>query len=131
MQLGDGLLTPVVHGADRLSAAEIGAAVRELHAAAEANRLRGEDLQGATFTVSNLGMHGVDRFSAIVNPPAVAILAVGRLTADVVAVDGEPAVRSVLQVTLSCDHRVVDGVLGARFLAALDEVIQAPASLDP
>ena len=131
MQLGDGLLTPVVHGADRLSAAEIGAAVRELHAAAEANRLRGEDLQGATFTVSNLGMHGVDRFSAIVTPPAVAILAVGRLTADVVAVDGEPAVRSVLQVTLSCDHRVVDGVLGARFLAALDEVIQAPASLDP
>jgi pyruvate dehydrogenase E2 component (dihydrolipoamide acetyltransferase) len=131
MQLEDGLLTPVVHGADRLSAAEIGAAVRELHAAAGASRLRTEDLQGATFTVSNLGMHGVDRFSAIVNPPAVAILAVGRLAADVVAVDGEPAVRAVIRVTLSCDHRVVDGVLGARFLTALDEALQDPESLDP
>ena len=131
MQLRDGLLTPVVAGADGLSAAEIGAAVRELHSAAEANRLRAEDLQGATFTVSNLGMHGVDRFSAIVNPPAVAILAVGRLAAEVLVMDGEPAVRSVIQVTLSCDHRVVDGVLGARFLAALDEVLQEPQSLEP
>ncbi|KGE03707.1 dihydrolipoamide acetyltransferase family protein [Pseudohaliea rubra] len=131
MQLEDGLLTPVVKGADGLSVGEISTVVRDLQQAATANRLRAEDLQGATFTISNLGMHGVDRFSAIVNPPAVAILAVGRLATAVLAVDGRAEVRPVVQVTLSCDHRVVDGVLGARFLAALDNIIQAPDTLDP
>ncbi|HKK23319.1 MAG TPA: dihydrolipoamide acetyltransferase family protein, partial [Pseudohaliea sp.] len=131
MQLADGLLTPVVKGAGQLSVGEIAAAVRGLQRAATENRLRAEDLQGATFTISNLGMHGVDRFSAIINPPAVAILAVGRLASAVMPVDGEAAIRSVVQVTLSCDHRVVDGVLGARFLAALDDVVQAPEQLDP
>jgi pyruvate dehydrogenase E2 component (dihydrolipoamide acetyltransferase) len=86
-------------------------------------------VQGGTFTVSNLGMFGVDAFTAIVNGPQAAILAVGRVADRVVAVEGRPAVRPRMHLTLSCDHRVVDGARGARFLATLTELAEEPLRL--
>ena len=85
-------------------------------------------MQGGTFTISNLGMYGVDSFTAIINPPQAAILAVGRIVDRVVGVEGLPAVRPMLTLALSCDHRVVDGARGASFLQALAETIEEPAA---
>ena len=95
---------------------------------ARANRaaLLPDDFAGGTFTISNLGMYGVDAFNAIVNPPQAAILAVARITDRVVAVDGQPAVRPMLTLTLSCDHRAVDGAIAAQFLDALAALIEEP-----
>jgi pyruvate dehydrogenase E2 component (dihydrolipoamide acetyltransferase) len=125
----DGLVVPVVQRADELSLREIAARHQDLVARARAGRLRPEDVRGGTFTLSNLGMYGVDRFSAIINPPQAAILAVGRIAERVVPVNGQPAVRSMMDLTLSCDHRVVDGVRGAQFLATLAELIEEPLAL--
>jgi pyruvate dehydrogenase E2 component (dihydrolipoamide acetyltransferase) len=124
-----GLLTPIVRAANRKSAAEIGAAARDLAARARSGKLTREEITGGTFTVSNLGMFGLDRFDAIINPPQVAILAVGALKPAVLVRDGAPAVGQRLVLTLSCDHRVVDGAVGARFLQRLGELLEAPASL--
>ncbi|EED36412.1 dihydrolipoyllysine-residue acetyltransferase component 3 of pyruvatedehydrogenase complex [Luminiphilus syltensis NOR5-1B] len=128
MQVDSGLITPVVRDAGGKSASEIGAETRRLHEAASSNSLAADDIKGATFTVSNLGMHGIDRFCAIINPPAVAILAVGSVAPRVLP--GSDAPQSSVNVTLSCDHRVVDGVLGAQFLQALHDAVQAPEKLD-
>ncbi|MDR7484679.1 MAG: dihydrolipoamide acetyltransferase family protein [Armatimonadota bacterium] len=124
-----GLVVPVIHDAGRLSVAEIARRRAELVERARAGRLRPDDIQGGTFTISNLGMYGVDAFVAIINPPQAAILAVGRIAGRVVPVDGQPAVRPMMLLCLSCDHRVVDGVRGAQFLAALVDLIEEPASL--
>ncbi|MCY3710030.1 MAG: dihydrolipoamide acetyltransferase family protein [Caldilineaceae bacterium] len=122
----DGLLVPVVHSADRLRVEEIAARRADLVARADSGELTPDDFTGGTFTISNLGMFGVDAFNAIVNPPQAAILAVGRIADRVVAVDGQPAVRPMMTLTLSCDHRAVDGVRAAQFLDALVGMIEEP-----
>jgi pyruvate dehydrogenase E2 component (dihydrolipoyllysine-residue acetyltransferase) len=125
----DGLVVPVVHAADRLRLDEIAERRAELVSAARDGRLRPKDVSGGTFTISNLGMYGVDAFLAIVNAPQAAILAVGRIAERVVPVDGEPAVRPVLTLGLSFDHRVVDGARGAEFLDTLASLVEDPAGL--
>jgi pyruvate dehydrogenase E2 component (dihydrolipoamide acetyltransferase) len=125
----DGLVVPVVHDADRLTLREISERRVQVVEAARAGKLRPDDVQRGTFTVSNLGMYGVDSFQAIVNAPQAAILAVGRIVDRVVPVDGAPAVRPTLSLTLSFDHRVVDGARGAEFLDTLAALAEEPAGL--
>jgi pyruvate dehydrogenase E2 component (dihydrolipoamide acetyltransferase) len=125
----DGLLVPVIPRADVLGLGEIAARRQEIVVRAQSGKLRPDDMQGGTFTISNLGMYGVDSFNAILNPPQAAILAVGRIVDRVVPVAGQPAIRPMLMLSLSCDHRVVDGVRGARFLEALAELIEEPLGL--
>jgi pyruvate dehydrogenase E2 component (dihydrolipoamide acetyltransferase) len=125
----DGLVAPVVHRADALDLAAISARRQEIVDAARGGRLRAEDVQGGTFTISNLGMYGVDGFQAIVNAPQAAILAVGRILERPVAQNGEVVVRPVLTLSVSFDHRVVDGARGAEFLDTLAELIEEPAGL--
>ncbi len=127
----DGLVVPVVHGADRLELREIAARREELVEAARAGKLRPHDVGGGTFTISNLGMYGVDAFSAVLNGPQAAILAVGRIADRVVAVDGHPEVRPMCILTVSFDHRVVDGARAARFLETLADLVEEPAGLVP
>jgi pyruvate dehydrogenase E2 component (dihydrolipoamide acetyltransferase) len=99
---------------------------KDLVTRAQASKLSLDDLSNGTFTVSNLGMYGVDAFNAIVNPPQAAILALGRIADRVVPVDGRPAVQPMMTMTLSCDHRVVDGARGAQFLQTLVSFIEDP-----
>ena len=122
----DGLLVPVVHTADRLRVDEIAARRADLVARANGAGLLPDDFAGGTFTISNLGMYGVDAFNAIVNPPQAAILAVGRIADRVVAENGQPVVRPMMTLTLSCDHRAVDGVRAAQFLDAFVGMIEEP-----
>lgn len=122
----EGLLVPVIHSADRLPVAAIAQRRAALVARASSGELLPDDFAGGTFTISNLGMYGVDAFSAIVNPPQAGILAVGRIAERVVAVEGQPAVRPMLTLTLSCDHRVVDGARAAQFLDTLAGLIEEP-----
>jgi pyruvate dehydrogenase E2 component (dihydrolipoamide acetyltransferase) len=124
-----GLVTPIVRSADGKTVAQIAREVADLAERARHNKLAREDITGGTFTVSNLGMFGIDRFDAIINPPQVAILAVGAGKERVVVRDGQPAVASVATMTLSCDHRVVDGATGAKFLATLKELLENPDRL--
>jgi len=125
----EGLLVPVIHQADRLGLNELAVRRQELVARAQAGRLALDDLRGGTFTLSNLGMYGIDAFNAIVNPPQAAILAVGRISERVVPVDGQPAVQQMMTLTLSCDHRVVDGARGAQFLQTLAGFIEDPLTV--
>ena len=125
----DGLVVPVIHGADTLSLVEIAARREDVVSRAQAGKLRPADIQGGSFTISNLGMYGVDAFSAIVNPPQAAILAVGRITDRVAAVNGQAIVQPTMVLTLSCDHRAVDGARGAQFLGALADLIEEPLAL--
>ncbi len=119
----DGLYPATVYNADSKSPAEIATATAELAAKAQTGKLTKEDISGGSFTVSNLGMYGITQFTAIVNPPMGAILALGKATQQVVVEDGEQRVATVLNATLSCDHRVIDGAVGAQYLAVLGEVI--------
>jgi pyruvate dehydrogenase E2 component (dihydrolipoamide acetyltransferase) len=125
----DALIVPVVHGADRLTLPQISERRRAIAEAARNGRLRPDDVQGGSFTISNLGMYGVDAFQAIVNAPQAAILAVGRTTERPWVVDGSLAVRPVMTVSVSFDHRVVDGARGAEFLDTLASLIEEPAGL--
>jgi pyruvate dehydrogenase E2 component (dihydrolipoamide acetyltransferase) len=125
----DGLVVPVIGGADRLSLDQVARRRAELVERARAGRLRPEDLAGGTFTISNLGMYGIDAFTAIINPPQAAILAVGRIAPRVVPAGARAAVRPMLWLALSCDHRVVDGARGAAFLQTLAELIEEPLGL--
>jgi pyruvate dehydrogenase E2 component (dihydrolipoamide acetyltransferase) len=127
--LDDGLVVPVLHRADTLTLAEIAARREDLVTRAQAGKLRPSDIQGGTFTISNLGMFGVDAFDAIVNPPQAAILAVGRIADRVVALNGQPAVQPTMVLTLSCDHRALDGARGAQFLGALADLIEEPLAI--
>lgn len=124
-----GLIVPVIHTADTLGVAEIAQRRQKIIERSLQGKLRPDDLQGGTFTISNLGMYGIDEFSAIVNPPEAAILAVGRIVERVVPVDGELRVRSMVTLSLSCDHRAVDGVRGAQFLDTLANLIDDPLRL--
>jgi len=125
----DGLVVPVIHRADTLSLGEIAQQRMELLAKAQAGKLRPHDISGGTFTISNLGMYNVDAFNAIINQPQAAILAVGRISERVVAVHGQPAVRPMMILTLSCDHRAIDGARGARFLDSVATLIEEPLGL--
>lgn len=125
----EGLITPVVRGADRKTVGEISREVRELAERARARRLKPEEYTGATFSVSNLGMFGVDEFTAIINPPEAAILAVGAMQPKPVVRDGGVVVRQMMRVTMSCDHRVIDGATGAKFLQTFKKILENPLLL--
>jgi pyruvate dehydrogenase E2 component (dihydrolipoyllysine-residue acetyltransferase) len=124
-----GLVVPVIHRADELSIGDIATARRDLVERAIAGKLRPDDIAGGTFTLTNLGMYNVDAFNAIINAPQAATLAVGRIADRVVPIDGQPAVRPTVILTLSCDHRVVDGARAAMFLDDLANLIQEPWGL--
>lgn len=124
----EALIVPVIHRADQMSLRQITARRKELVERALDNKLKLDDLQGGTFTISNLGMYGVDVFNAIVNPPQAAILAVGRIVEQVVPVNGQPAVQPTMILSLSNDHRVVDGARAAQFLDRLAGFIEDPLS---
>jgi pyruvate dehydrogenase E2 component (dihydrolipoamide acetyltransferase) len=125
----DGLITPVLRDCDAKSLFQIATESRDLVERTRARKLRQQELSGATFSVSNLGMFPVDEFSAIINPPEGAILAVGAIVEEPVVVDGQLAVGKRMRVTLSADHRVMDGAMGARFLADLKATLEAPLTL--
>jgi pyruvate dehydrogenase E2 component (dihydrolipoamide acetyltransferase) len=125
----DGLVVPVIHNADRQGLSQLAARRAELVAKAQAGKLSPDDIGGGTFTISNLGMYGVDAFNAIVNSPQAAILAVSRIADRVVPLNGQPAVQPMLTLSLSCDHRVVDGARGAQFLQTLAALMEDPLRL--
>ena len=125
----EGLITPIIRHADQKTLREIGAEVRELAGRAREKRLKPEEYTGATFTISNLGMFGIDEFTAIINPPEAAILAVGRIEPKPVVVDGAVVVRRRMRITMSCDHRVIDGATGAAFLKTLVGMLENPLAL--
>ena len=127
--VNDGVVAAVIPNAHTAGLPEIAMERRALAERARAGKLRPADLADATFTISNLGMYQVDQFSAIITPPQAAILAVGNIRERVVAVDGKPAVRPMLSMTLSTDHRVADGARAAKFLADLAAAIAEPAKL--
>jgi len=127
----DGVVAAVIHDAHTTSLAEISLQRRDVAERARAGKLRPADIADATFTISNLGMYQIDQFSAIITPPQAAILAVGGIVDRVVAVAGKPAVRPMMTLTLSCDHRVADGARAALFLSELAEALREPASLLP
>lgn len=122
-----GLVVPVIHAAERLRLAEIAAARSDVVTRAREGKLRREDLEEGTFTISNLGMYSVERFTAVLNPPQAAIVAVGAIEDRVVPVDGEPAVRPMMTMVATFDHRAVDGAPAAGFLQSLKELLEEPA----
>ena len=122
----NGLVVPVIPGCERKSIAEIAAARAELVGRARGGKLQQPDLDGGTFTISNLGMYGIERFIAVLNPPQAAILAVGSIEDKVVPIDGQAAVRPRLELTLTCDHRAVDGATGAEFLRDVKAFLEEP-----
>jgi pyruvate dehydrogenase E2 component (dihydrolipoamide acetyltransferase) len=126
MAVKDGVVGAVIAKAASLSLGEIAVQRRDLTGRARAGRLRPPDVAGGTFTISNLGMYGVDAFSAIITQPQAAVLAVGRIADRVVPVNGQPAIRPIVTVTLSSDHRVVDGAQAAEFLNELAGALEAP-----
>jgi pyruvate dehydrogenase E2 component (dihydrolipoamide acetyltransferase) len=125
----DGLITPVIRSADQKSLSEIAAEVRELAERARSRRLKPEEYTGASFSISNLGMFGIDEFTAVINPPEGAILAVGAMSAKPVVRDNEIVVRQMMRVTMSCDHRVIDGATGAKFLQTFKKILENPLYL--
>jgi pyruvate dehydrogenase E2 component (dihydrolipoamide acetyltransferase) len=125
----EGLIVPVIHRADEQSVNDIARIRKELITKAQTGKLQPQDIQGGTFTISNLGMYGVDAFNAIINSPQAAILAVGRIAERVVPIEGQPSVQPMMVLNLSCDHRVVDGARGAQFLAALADLVEEPLGL--
>ncbi|MEX0814268.1 MAG: 2-oxo acid dehydrogenase subunit E2, partial [Dongiaceae bacterium] len=125
----DGLITPIVRNADAKGLAVISNEMKDLADRARAGKLKPEEFQGGTFSVSNLGMYGIREFAAVINPPQGAILAVGAGEKRAVVKDGALAVATVMSCTLSVDHRVVDGVVGAEFLAAFKKLIEDPLTM--
>jgi pyruvate dehydrogenase E2 component (dihydrolipoamide acetyltransferase) len=125
----EGLITPVVRDADRKGVAEISVEVKELAKRARERKLKPDEYRGATFSISNLGMFGIDEFTAIINPPESGILAVGQVADKVVVENGEIIVRARMRMTMSCDHRVVDGATGARFLQTLRSYLEEPVMM--
>ncbi|MGA7162109.1 MAG: pyruvate dehydrogenase complex dihydrolipoamide acetyltransferase [Bacteroidota bacterium] len=127
--LDDGLITPVIRNTDMKSLFEIAAESKELAAKARDKKLKPEEFSGGTFTVSNLGMFGVEEFAAIINPPEAAILAVGTIVEKPVLENGRVVAGNRLKLTLSCDHRVVDGAVGAQFMQELKSILENPWKL--
>jgi len=125
----DGLITPVIRNADVKSLAEIGREAKELADKARSRRLQPSEYTGATFSVSNLGMFDIDQFTAVINPPEAGIIAVGSIVQKPVALDGEVTARRRMRVTMSCDHRVIDGATGAAFLQTLKQMLENPLAM--
>ncbi len=125
----DGLIVPVVKFADNKSLSHISAEVKQLAEKAKSKKLQPNEFEGNTFTISNLGMFGIDEFTAIINPPDACILAVGAAKETVIAKNGEMKIAQVMKVTLSCDHRVVDGATGSAFLQTLKELLENPVMM--
>ena len=125
----DGLITPVIRDAHLKGVAEIAREVRELAGRAREKKLKPEEYTGATFSISNLGMFGIHEFTAVINPPEAGILAIGQVADTPVVMGGQVVVRPRMRVTLSCDHRVVDGATGARFLQTLRAMLEEPAAI--
>jgi pyruvate dehydrogenase E2 component (dihydrolipoyllysine-residue acetyltransferase) len=127
--LDDGLITPIIRGADLKGLQQIAAESKDLAARARAGKLKLKEFQGGTFSISNLGMYGIREFAAVINPPHGCILAVGAGAPRPVVRDGQLAVATVMSCTLSCDHRAVDGAVGAQFLGAFKRLIDEPARM--
>jgi pyruvate dehydrogenase E2 component (dihydrolipoamide acetyltransferase) len=125
----DGLITPVIRHADLKSLAQIGAEARDLAQQARNRRLKPEEYTGATFSVSNLGMFDIDEFTAVINPPEAGIIAVGSIVEKAVVVEGSVVPRRRLRLTMSCDHRVIDGATGAQFLKTLKQMLENPLAM--
>ena len=125
----DGLIVPVIWDADTKRMSEISSEAKELAQRARERKLKPEEFTGSTFSVSNLGMFGIDQFTAIINPPEAGILAIGTSEDKLVVVDGEPVVRQRVRLTMSCDHRIVDGAVGAKFLQTLRRLVENPLML--
>jgi pyruvate dehydrogenase E2 component (dihydrolipoamide acetyltransferase) len=125
----DGLLVPVVRFADGKSLSQIGAEVKEYAQKAKDKKLQPADWEGSTFTISNLGMFGIDQFTAIINPPDSCILAVGGISQEPVVKNGQIVPGNIMKVTLSCDHRSVDGATGAAFLQTLKSLLEEPVRM--
>ncbi|MEJ7846499.1 MAG: pyruvate dehydrogenase complex dihydrolipoamide acetyltransferase [Pyrinomonadaceae bacterium] len=124
--IDEGLITPVVRGANLKGFAEISAEIKDLAAKAKAKKLQPEEYTGATFSISNLGMMGIKEFTAIINPPEAGILAVGGASPTSVVRDGQITIRNIMNVTMSCDHRVIDGATGAKFLQTFKQMLENP-----
>ncbi|RZK25754.1 MAG: 2-oxo acid dehydrogenase subunit E2, partial [Hymenobacter sp.] len=122
----EGLLVPVIRNADGKGMSQIATEVKELAGKAKSKKLQPAEWEGSTFTISNLGMFGIDEFTAIINPPDACILAVGGIKQTAVVKNGELAIGNIMKVTLSCDHRVVDGASGAAFLQTLKGLLEDP-----
>jgi pyruvate dehydrogenase E2 component (dihydrolipoamide acetyltransferase) len=122
----DGLITPVVKHADMKGLAQISREVKEMAGRAREKKLRTEEYTGATFSVSNLGMFGIQEFTAVINPPEAGILAVGRTEDMPVVMNGQIVIRPRMRITMSCDHRVIDGATGAKFLQTLQGMLEEP-----
>ena len=126
----DGLITPIVKNADQKGIGAISQEIKSLVGKAKTGKLAPEEFQGGTFTISNLGMFGVDEFTAIINPPQAAILAVGGTSAELyLDKEGTPKERQVMKLTISADHRVVDGAMAAQFLSGLKSLLENPVLL--
>lgn len=125
----DGLITPVIRNTDRKTLRQISAESKDLAGRARERKLKPEEYTGSTFSVSNLGMFGIDEFTAIINPPEAGILAVGAIVQKMVVVDNQPVVRRRLRITMSCDHRVIDGASGAQFLKTLRTLLENPLAM--
>jgi len=125
----DGLITPIVREADRKSLSQIAAEVRDLAGRARNRKLKPEEFIGATFSISNLGMFGIDEFTAVINPPEGAILAIGAMSSKPVVRNDEIVIRQMMRVTMSCDHRVIDGATGAKFLQTFKKILENPLFL--
>jgi pyruvate dehydrogenase E2 component (dihydrolipoamide acetyltransferase) len=125
----DGLITPVLRDANLKGLAQISREIRELAGRGREKRLRPEEYTGSTFSVSNLGMFGIEEFTGVINPPEAGILAVGGIEETPVVEGGDVVVRPLMTVTMSCDHRVIDGATGARFLQTLKEMLEEPAAI--
>jgi pyruvate dehydrogenase E2 component (dihydrolipoamide acetyltransferase) len=125
----NGLITPVIRAADVKSLIDIASEVRELASRARERKLKPEEYMGATFSISNLGMFGIDEFTAVINPPEAAILAIGAMVEKPVARNGEIEIHKTMRVTMSCDHRVVDGAVGAQFLQTFKQILENPLYL--
>lgn len=125
----DGLVTPVVRDADRKGVAAISSEIKDLAKRAKDKKLKPEEMQNGTFSISNLGMFGIEEFAAVLNPPEGAILAVGTVREEPVVKNGAIVAGKRMRMTLSCDHRVVDGAVGAKFLAALKKLLEAPVTM--
>jgi pyruvate dehydrogenase E2 component (dihydrolipoamide acetyltransferase) len=122
----DGLITPVIRHADLKTLREIATESQDLAGRARERRLKPEEYTGCTFSVSNLGMFDIHEFTAIINPPEAGILAVGRIVQTPVAQQGQVVLRRRMRLTMSCDHRVIDGATGARFLQTLKAMLENP-----
>jgi pyruvate dehydrogenase E2 component (dihydrolipoamide acetyltransferase) len=125
----NGLITPIIRAAESKSISEINSEIRELAERARARKLTPEEYTGATFSVSNLGMYGIDEFTAVINPPEGAILAVGAMAPKPIVKNNEIQISQIMRVTMSCDHRVIDGAVGAQFLQSFKKVMENPLYL--